>query len=575
MKPVRAVFAAAAGTLLLASCAVLFPRKELTSDIRTLDQGWSDADRAFFYRASQGTFSVPLAWLEALEQPGKGERPLFREPEYMSRMGFMYGASGDGPGAGLPIGFAVTDDPETGAPFVGFTCAACHTGQLNYVDKNDGKLKALRVDGGASLHALDKYREALVAALMQTHLEPERLARFAGRVLGKEASPGQREALRLAVKKAVEKGFKTGLVEAVADIYPVTEGYGRLDALQRISNTVFGYDLENVHNLRPGNGPVSYPHLWDVWRLDWVQWNGSVRQPMARNVGEALGVSAGLNLTDRTRLFDSTVPVRTLSKIEETLKRLKPPVWPEDIWPADAEKAAQGKALFVERCASCHGTKRIKGTEEWRVSMLSVKQIGTDPTAAENFMRYAVDASAIGASKATGQAEGLQFITEKVIKNRYKAEGVTKEEAPEIDGEGRRNVVRAPCGYKARPLHGVWATAPFLHNGAAPDLYALLSPPAERPERFDVGSHMFDPVKVGLATEVRNGTTIDARIKGNFNAGHAFDDAPGSIGPKLTEEERYALIEFLKIHRPGDLPEEEVARTESYPCRDVSPTFGP
>ena len=46
------------------------------------------------------------------------------------------------------------------------------------------------------------------------------------------------------------------------------------------------------------NAPVDYPHLWDMWTFDWVQWNGSAKQPMARNIGEALGVGATLNFFD-------------------------------------------------------------------------------------------------------------------------------------------------------------------------------------------------------------------------------------------------------------------------------------
>ena len=128
----------------------------------------------------------------------------------------------------------------------------------------------------------------------------------------------------------------------------------------------FAYDLEDMKNLRVGDGPVSYPHLWDIWRLDWVQWNGSVRQPMARNIGEALGVSAYLNLTDKNKLYDSSVPVKNLYKIENTLQKLQAPKWPEDIWPLDREKIAKGKKLFEENCTSCHGVHVIKGTNEWR-----------------------------------------------------------------------------------------------------------------------------------------------------------------------------------------------------------------
>lgn len=559
----------------LAGCVTMFPPKAFTTNIRTLNQGWDEKDRALFYRTSQGTFSIPLNWMMALEQPGFGEQPLLMEPDYISGLGFMFAGEVDsGKAKGLPIGFAVTADPKTGQDFVGFTCAACHTGQINYTDPNDGQLKAFRVDGGASLHALDKYRLVLVASIIKTHKNPARFDRFAKRILGENASEEARNKLQEALRNAVKTGLKNGLTEAFEHTYPVEEGYGRLDALQRISNTVFGYDLENMDNLRPGSGPVSYPHVWDIWRLDWVQWNGSVRQPMARNVGEALGVFAKLNLTEKDKLFESTVPVRNLYAIEETLKKLHPPQWPEDVWPLDQQKVAQGKELFEKHCVSCHGVKVIKGTQEWRVTMLPYTTIGTDRTTAENFINYRVDASAIGGPKEADQAFGLQFMTEKVMKDRYKREGVTAAEKPLLDGFGRTNVVRAPCGYKARPLHGVWATAPFLHNGSVPNLYELLSPQDERSTRFDVGSYMFDPVKVGYVTRVPNGTVYDTTKQGSSNLGHMFDNVTGSIGPRLTEEERYAIIEFIKSYQLEDLPSKNVSRPTSYPCDDTTPIYG-
>ena len=564
------------GTVLtVTACMTLFPRDEFTSDIRYLDQGWTKEDRSFYYRASQGTFTLPLAWMKALEQPGMGEQGLMMDPDFMSRMGFMYAGENDmGLAKGLPIGFAVTKDPETQQPFIGFTCAACHTGQLNYKDSSTNELKAIRIDGGASMHALDKFRTVLITSIIETHTKPEQFERFAARIFGEDATQEQKIQLQQALKDAVEKGFKTGLTEALKDIYPTEEGYGRLDALQRISNTVFGYDLENIHNLRVGDGPVSYPHVWDIHRLDWVQWNGSVRQPMARNVGEALGVFAKLNLVDQDKLFDSTVPVRNLYKIEETLQKLKAPDWPEDIWPLDEAKVEQGKKLFKQHCVSCHGEKGISGTDEWRVTMLSFDQIGTDKTAAENFMNYRVNSSKLGGPTEADQAFGLHFITEKVMKNRYEAENVTDAEKPFLDGKGRKNLVRAPCGYKARPLHGIWATAPFLHNGSVPNLYELLSSYDERSKTFDVGSYMFDPVKVGMDTSVRNVTKFDVSLEGNSNKGHIFDDTPGAIGAKLTKEEKFAIIEFLKSYSYGDIEIEIVTRNKYYPCSDTNKTYG-
>ena len=52
-------------------------------------------------------------------------------------------------------------------------------------------------------------------------------------------------------------------------------------------------------------------------------------------------------------------------------------------------------------------------------------------------------------------------------------------------------------GYVAPALVGVWATAPYLHNGSVPTLAALMSP-AQRPQRFWVGGHRLDFAKLGI-----------------------------------------------------------------------------
>lgn len=94
--------------------------------------------------------------------------------------------------------------------------------------------------------------------------------------------------------------------------------------------------------------------------------------------------------------------------------------------------------------------------------------------------------------------------------------------------------------YKARPLDGIWATAPYLHNGSVPNLYELVSPRHERTKTFHVGSMDFDPIKVGFKTDAAEGTSeFDTSLPGNSNAGH---DMYGTF----TEEQRWQLVEYMK-----------------------------
>ena len=103
--------------------------------------------------------------------------------------------------------------------------------------------------------------------------------------------------------------------------------------------------------------------------------------------------------------------------------------------------------------------------------------------------------------------------------------------------------------YKAAPRDGVWATPPFMHNGSVPNLYEMFVPAKERTKQFCIGRE-FDPVKVGLDTACKPGTyVLDTAMRGNSNAGHSFENAPrgnGVIGPLLTDDQRWALVEYLK-----------------------------
>ncbi|GEC17688.1 hypothetical protein NWI01_35800 [Nitrobacter winogradskyi] len=78
----------------------------------------------------------------------------------------------------------------------------------------------------------------------------------------------------------------------------------------------------------------------------------------------------------------------------------------------------------------------------------------------------------------------------------YDAHNVPGSERPELNGF-RPNAIQHPLAYKMRPLNGVWATPPFIHNGAVPNIYALLSPVSERPKTFYLGRREYDPVCMG------------------------------------------------------------------------------
>lgn len=93
--------------------------------------------------------------------------------------------------------------------------------------------------------------------------------------------------------------------------------------------------------------------------------------------------------------------------------------------------------------------------------------------------------------------------------------------------------------YKARPLNGIWATAPYLHNGSVPNLLELLKPASERRTTFSVGNREFDTEKVGFKSDGGGSFKFDTTLPGNSNSGHEY-------GKTLSPTEKLQLIEYLK-----------------------------
>jgi len=399
-------------------------------------------------------------------------------------------------------------------------------------------------------------------------------------VLGKDYD-ARHEELRKAFKVSLDTFLRVAWNDTHRGLYPTEEGPGRTDAFGRIANASFG-DAISAENYRVANAPVDYPQLWDIWTFDWVQWNGSAQQPMARNVGEALGVGATLSFFDAQgkplqgdARYPSSVRVRDLNKIEETLQLLKPPVWPEALLGAiDKPLAAKGRALFSENCAGCHVPKVVQGPDRpvQQLHMLPVQVIGTDPGTANNIADHRFDLTSLQWDPAElaklevqlhptptepldlsqlSVAKGLAYVTAFVENRAYRDAGVTPAERPALDGFGLPIGVRELRAYKARPLAGVWATPPFLHNGSVPTIYQLLSPQDERATTFYKGNFEYDPRHLGYRTEAfTNGFLFDTRITGNHNSGHEFragERGNGVIGRLLQPQERWALLEYLKV----------------------------
>jgi hypothetical protein len=394
----------------------------------------TDNDRLDFYYTPQGAFvhDIRYDWMVYLERPWKEER--FASPDNMRSYGFIVdpgGESDKNPG-GLPVGFARRYDPKHNEMMLDLTCAACHTGELQVI--KDGKRTSVRIDGGSAhadlMTALPgHFAGDLFISLVNTYFNPLKFRRFAANVLKEKDSWGNRWMLSSELWDVIEGIFIQTVQEKRLGIYPTEEGFGRTDGLGRIDNTAFAVNLD-PKNYRVADAPVSLPAIWEMPLLDWVQYTASVREPMARNIGEAMGTGARYYLTNpygrplpNSERFDASTEIANLDKIEHLMRKLKPPCWPVNVFgKIDPDKAKLGKQLFEGKfnCVGCHGphlapdlvtasqapyklreknpTMRVDdpNVPHWTVTTLAVQDIGTDPTSAIHFSEDKVDLSGTG-----------------------------------------------------------------------------------------------------------------------------------------------------------------------------------
>jgi hypothetical protein len=511
------------------------------------DQGWDYGTAQAWYHVDQGTAFFPYDWFIALEQAEGHER--FAAPGNMQRFGFLSNPPHpEFNPDGLPIGFSRTELRLDQGPFqcwqgswVGLTCAACHTGQVNYHGRS------LLIEGGPAQIDIETFRTKLAEAFAANATNPEKVQPFVGRILARRTD------LNLA---AVQTGLQcfgqTSAARArfeqealaAADEKPTPSGYARLDALGRGANFLFAESTSTLGNYKPTTAPVSFPALWDTPYFDWVLYNNSVRQPLARNVVEALGVGAPIDLsTLNAPELQHHVRMDNLVDIQLWLQELRSPKWPEPVLgEIDQDLADRGAAIYDTNCAGCHQVidRTTHDASCASRTLLTIPSyplaaIGTDPREAVNFATREITLG----QQTQPLGAWVKQVTDKVV-GQYTADPKNAARAELINCD-LSNDFQAIEEYRARPLNGMWATAPYLHNGSVPDMIELLKPAAERPTTFYVGNWEFDPERLGFewSSPFPNQFLFDTSITGNSNSGHEH-------GTQLSAADQRALIEYLK-----------------------------
>ncbi|HEY9838396.1 MAG TPA: di-heme-cytochrome C peroxidase, partial [Vampirovibrionales bacterium] len=391
-------------------------KSQSNPEITYLDQGWSNDIRQQFYFTPQGSRIMPLRWFMALESAdGSG---MFASAGNLSRYGLIPSDQATNLNSGgLPIGFALDPNEGPEGQYVGLTCAACHTANLVV-----GK-KTIRIDGAPSNFDFDLFYQDLAASARRTLRNPSAFKRFADRVLANARdNPEENRQASLISDPPAFESFPHGLVEprvssssalkrlrlqftefesliaGDAQIRkPVlASGFGRVDALTQIVNSLAAVDQKDPSNLRPVASPTSYPHLWLTPQLEFVQWNTIAASPIGRNGGEVLGVFGASTLTgDASNWFKSSLLPRELHALEGWVKLLNPPKWDESIFGTiDGTAASRGRDLFSKHCRSCHNSPPYNRTKPEdnlfkrtfiTVSAVPYRAVGTDPVYIEAF----------------------------------------------------------------------------------------------------------------------------------------------------------------------------------------------
>ncbi len=460
------------------------------------------------------------------------------------------------------------------------------------------------VEGAPTLANFVLFFSELNKALEKTYQDETKFTRFAKNVLGDDYAESTAKALK---EEVAEQSLQMNTRQAVNDLpsdYPADfTSYARLDAFGNIQNAASTFALHDLANKNAPTAPVSYPFLWGTHQSDVVQWNGSAPNtpivgPLVRNIGEVVGVFGSLDMQpaswfqrtffDKQVEYSSTVQMKNLGFLELWVKQLRSPAWIETSLPAiDTAKAAQGAVLYDQYCAQCHQViPRKQEADQYNAVLTPVSAVGTDPAMSVNAgyhmaktlllegtkesvlfgdkfpavapaIELAVNGvtglvvqeplkalesgliSTLGASK--GVKEDKNSVLEKVKENISKRNELAGQNEIKLGSQPDLSKIY----YKARPLNGIWATAPYLHNGSVPNLWELMKKPKQRSTTFWVGSREFDPVNVGFDTrqglnkfKVYNEATQKIQA-GNSNLGHDY-------GTDLSDQQKWAIVEYMK-----------------------------
>jgi hypothetical protein len=457
-------------------------------------------DRPVVYAAIQDHFKygsigsdvengLPWRVLKVLPRVFPEYMPPGNAPDYTA-FGFIMES-----GHETPIGFSMR---RRIVDVVGLNCAVCHTAEIRETPDSAPTLilgmPAIAVD-------LQAFFNFMFACAGDNRFTPDVL-------LAEMDKDGRLGFVDRFVYRAGIPRLQAGLLQRKVQLDRVLTGHppfgpGRVDTFNPYKVNQFSHAYVNqIIPEAERYGTVDLPSIWNQrmregMNLHWDGNNSSVRE---RNFSAAFGAGATREHVDS----------RSLSRIADWLRDFPAPPYPF-AKTSDAAVLAHGQQLYTHYCAECHsvGARRVG-------QVIPLAEIGTD--------------------------EGrLNSYTDKLVTLQHEY------------GKGYEwgfTHFHKTDGYAAAPLDGIWARAPYLHNGSVPSLWDLLTPAEQRNggrSWFYTGHGVYDTTNVGFRVDVdgipgRKAFRFVITDRGNSNKGHSG----ATYGTALSDADKRALLEYLK-----------------------------
>lgn len=425
---------------------------------------------------------------------------------------FKYGSVGVEPASGLPydiwavlpdvfpekipaggyaaFGFLSDKDHETpiGLPVetvgfqrVGLNCGLCHIGSVRV---SPSAPRQLLIGAPNSTLDIQRYFRFLFDAAADPRFNPDLL------IAAIERKHPVSIIDRALLRYLIIPQMKTGLLAQQAQLWWMDTvpdwGPGRVDPFNPAK-------VQLVH--LPWDGSVGAARMVPLWN-----WNARTNFGLHRDGLNTSLTEIFLNSAIGNGATNRTIDLAGVTRLQNWIGGLKAPPFP---FPMDKSLAARGEPIFRASCAECHAFDGAKAGQP-----IPIAAVGTDRSRFDSWTTQAV--------------AGFNGLS---------------------DYSWHYSHFRKTSGYMAQALDGLWARAPYLHNGSVPSLADLLRVPTNRPKTFYAGYDVYDPVRVGFVSNgpdaAKQGTKFDTSLPGNGNGGHLF-------GTNLPDGDKAALLEYLK-----------------------------